>query len=78
MRGSAASTEFTISPYRDLLIARVESLYGLRRRRLLAVELLNQDRVANVLLFVSEKFAFVINRCHSRDASATDGVRGSI
>ena len=39
---------------------------------------LSRNRVADMLLLVSEEFAYVIYRCHGRDASRTYGVRCSI
>jgi hypothetical protein len=53
-------------------------LNGLRRRRLRTVISFSHNRVANVLLFVSEEFTLVIDRCHSRDAPIANGIDGSI
>ena len=55
-----------------------ESSIGSKRRRLRTVKSFDQNRVAKVVMFVSEEFALVIDRCHSRDASQTYGVRSSV
>ena len=51
---------------------------GSKRRRLRTVKSLNQNRVASMVLFVSEEFALFIDRCHSCDASETYGVCSSV
>src|SRR5260370_40029552 len=53
-------------------------LNGLRRRRLHAVVSLDHNRVANMVLFVSEEFALIIDRCHGRDASRTYSVNSCV
>jgi hypothetical protein len=53
-------------------------LNSFRRRRLRTVESLNQNRVTDMLVFVSQQFAFIINCCYGRDASQTNGVSSSV
>jgi hypothetical protein len=48
------------------------------RRRHRTVESLNQNRVTDMLAFVSQQFALIIVRCHGRDTSQTNGVRSSV
>ena len=76
LRIFASGSRFRLAKLLELPV--LEFLNELRRRQLQAGESLDQNRVANMLLFVPEEFELIIDRCHGRDASPAYGIHSSV